>query len=259
MRFLSLIALALAVTGSGCTLDQWRAYHECRAEKLAAKQEALEADVECCRSERLQQQEALTDRYEESLRSQLGLSLDQKLVLGQLQVDEEKLESLLKQRRKQQEALQKIYDEVEDERQEQMIEYVREAVTEALKDNNPEAAHQVIASCCNPKPECGCAAVEPITQYKPPEPIEQPLLPTEIPFLIPVSVQVQMENPAIISTHVERIRKREAIKKPCCPPCPPRCGDYETCAPQCTVYEPLDENRILGAEYNPAPPAYQDE
>jgi hypothetical protein len=103
----------LAMTSTGCSIERWRAYHQCRANQAEAKAEALRMETEALRSESLSQSEALRSQYDETLKTQLGLPVGQRIELGQLQVDEQKLSELLSARKKQQEALKQFYDDYE--------------------------------------------------------------------------------------------------------------------------------------------------
>ncbi len=232
MRVYGLMLVLLAVNLQGCTLDRWAAFYECRAERLRAQQEALEVSTADCRSERLRDSEELRSQYDESLKTQLGIPLSQQLVLGQLQVDEAKLAELLEKRKKDQEALKSFYDKYDQERQQREHLKLQNALQEALKNNDHAAAERAIANCCRPRPTCAGAEEQ---QFQPtvPEELKQPLLPTEIPFILPVSVRVNMGAAQIGPTRVERLKKPEPEEqkyKPCCPTSP--CGCCDTCAPQ---------------------------
>lgn len=224
--------MMLAMTSTGCSIERWRAYHECKAQQAQAKSEALRAEAEALRCERLQESEALQSQYEETLKTQLGLPVGQKIVLGQMQVDEEKLTELLDERKKQKEALKKFYDEYEAKRQEKLQEALKVQLAEALEYNNPEAARDAINSCCRPKPP-SCAATEGLT-YQPvvPEALTEPLLPTEIPFMLPITVKMEMGQALIGPTHVERLRTApEPLKEGCCQTqcCPDSCTTTDGC------------------------------
>lgn len=221
------ILTILTMTSTGCSMERWRAFHQCRADQAEAKAEALRMETEALRSECHSRSEALRSEYDETLKTQLGLPVGQQIELGQLQVDEQKLMDLLSARKKQQEALKQFYDDYEKKRQEKLQEALKTELAEALKQNDHQAATDAINKCCLPKPPT-CAQVEKLQDIPPrvPEALKQPLLPTEIPFVLPVTVRMEMGNPTIGPSRVERLRTvpEKLQDEPCCPTkcCPPQ-------------------------------------
>lgn len=182
---------------------------------LLAEKEALLAEARA-------EVAAATPNYKEQLHTDLGLSFDQRVRVGQLQVDVVELEKKMKAWKKQQEALQADYDSRYQSWKENL----------AAESYNTEGLGAVNSVC-----GCERPAREKLMEK---ENLEAPptlkVLPTEIPLMLPVSLDVAIQNPSLRQTTVRRIPTPKEGLQDCYPgctdvivPCPP-CED-DRCSP----------------------------
>ena len=216
-------------------LDEIAAEREEEIAELETRRQALKAEQELHR-------ENLRNQTQESLQSKLSLNFDQSVRVGQLQVNTEQLKALIDQREKDHQALSKFYDEMEERRRELLLQQNRKKLEEALSRGDAKAAEQALADCSQPRPE----ALRPAQALK--QPLQRPILPTEIPLMLPVTLAVGMENASITETRV----RRQPQKKPClreaekgCQTCP-----GPGCAPACAPG--LAPTAIRSDQYSPA-------
>lgn len=156
-------------------------------------------------------------QYQNQLVSEMGLGVAQTMVFGEIQVDEFKLERILESRRRQREEEQRVYNEYV-HAQEQFYREQRERQLRQYVDTLA-----VAGNCSGPAmadPACAppyCPTACPL----PPPPPCLPLRPAEIPLVIPVTLEVGLENTCISQPCVRQIPLPPACKRPCPPACPP--------------------------------------
>jgi hypothetical protein len=181
----------------------------------------LQAQVDR-QAEQERREEALREQRRERVRTDIGLKLDHNVRLGQLQVDVTKLEKILEQRKQQQEALNEALTELNQERIRRNKEIYLRRATEALSRNDVRAAEQAMDECAR---VCNCAAPpqEALEGGPNEEAIEQPLLPTEIPLMLPVTLALEQNAPVIQGARVvsqpppeEALEAEECVEEACC-------------------------------------------
>ena len=275
---------------SGCASFNARiaAFMQCRAEervqqahlcqqKLEMLKAELEQERESIRQEREMELQALhaeTERQrdcargkvDESVRTKVGIDLDQRVKLGQLQVDMNKLQQIMEEREADFQFRKKLYDDMKDQRELQaragMLAQMRamegrtrdqQAAVSAPQDCSCGAAAQCSCgpqahSCaCGAAASCSCGALltcnipnmlplkdcgGPNLPVREPlkQPVKQPILPTEIPLHLPVTLEVNMENVNLGSSRVRQLPVRQftqPLKQACQPKNP--CGRCANC------------------------------
>ncbi len=233
------------------------AVHQARLEELADEREALQISREALLLKRQIQREALIERakvekealeaeaeleveaarpdYREKLQSELSLNFGQRVRVGQLQVDYKQLQERMK-----------AWEEDHKLRKED-YENRRKAWEEQLKNQRRDRLDQVV----NGKEALGSAGAADCA--RPPkekledklaleEPPQMTIMPTEIPLMLPVSLDVELDRPSIKQPKVRKFPlqdKCDTVPKenleddcdavsPCpCPKCTPRgrCDD----------------------------------
>ncbi|GAB4134763.1 MAG: hypothetical protein Tsb009_00120 [Planctomycetaceae bacterium] len=235
------------------------AVYRARAERQRETNEALIRQAQNEEEARLAELELQNEReaikFKESIRSKLGLSIDQKLEIGNLQVNETQLSEMLTKRKKEREALQKAVAEMNDRIRQQNREALLKKAREALDRGDKEAAQKYMADCCRPVPNCSNPQ-EALTRTPTiREPLQAPITAEKIPFMLPVAITYRVDH------NVERSRirrepitrepleKKPCCKKRCCPTCAPSC-----CEVPCTPRQPSggDESEGTGTK---APPS----
>lgn len=144
--------------------------HQARMEALNAEQQSAAAAAAkaqnkqfaaqvSCEANTQRQTEALHEQVQESVRSRIGLDVDQQFQIGQLQVDTEKLKKLLDERKKLEDEQQKLVDEankqLRDKYKAELNDYInrpRERLTAC--EPEPEVVVCPPPTCCC-KPGCG--------------------------------------------------------------------------------------------------------
>jgi hypothetical protein len=255
-----ILAMTLSILAplafSGCSAFSARlsSYLQCKAENRAAKEkyrlEELEALKQCLDAERraitaeremeLAQQAAdcnrkeckIRSQYEESIRTQLGLDLDQRVTFGQIQVNESELHELLKVR-------EAAYNE-------RMADYRDLKNAQARLQGERWLAAQSGGDhcacgtdrCVVPGPSCesparpgycgncnlpkqpafsnNCAGDRPFREA-PTQPIKEPLIAAEIPMMLPVKIELGMTNSRMAASEVRRLppTTRRSVGSPC--------------------------------------------
>jgi hypothetical protein len=208
---------------------------ELEAERKAIRRER-ELDLAALRAENEKRDCKNKSQFEESVRTKIGLDVDHQLSLGQLQVNVEELKKLLEQREKEAEALKQM-------------------------PQLPLVQPYCCPSCGAPGPRCGCpnqppeqalnqadcAGTYPFGQQPLMQPLKQkPILPTEIPLMLPVRMKMAIQGPRLEESKVRLTPRpgRQPLrplkeKKPCgqCPQCLEGmpCGG---CVPNCDAPMP---------------------
>lgn len=218
---------------------------ELEVERKAIREER-QLDLAALRAENEKRECQNKSQFEESVRTKIGLDVDHKLELGQLQVNVDELKKLIEQ------------NDRELRRQE-----------EALRQMPPPAPY-CCPSCGAPAPKCACQqpGMEPLNQSDcagtypfGQQPLRQaqrkPILPTEIPLMLPVRMKMAVQGPRLEESKVRLSPRpgRQSLrslreKKPCCP-CQQciqgmPCG---VCPPACEAPgRPADSDSLFGIE-----------
>lgn len=153
--------------------------------------------------------DATRPRYRDKLSSQLQLDVGQSFEVGQLQVNPEKLKEILASH-------ERAYEQ---------------AVREWEADEAKRLKLQDPADCARP-------ARQKLTDSRP---TPKPLLPTEIPLMLPVSLVMEVGNPAVGQPEVKREPMRSKLQECTAPDggplklidAPPAC-----CSPGCCTAPP---------------------
>ncbi len=156
------------------------------------------------------------------MRTEIGLDFDHRIRVGQIQVDVDKLQKVLEARKKQREKVEEALTEINDERIRQNTDFYIRQATEALRENNLPAARQAILDC---QTACNCASPseEPLlgSNEEPLESVGEPLLPTEIPLMLPVTFTLEQNEAALQGTRIvgRPLPEEEPLTdKPCVEP-----------------------------------------
>lgn len=232
----------------------------CELAELNAEKAALRAEqdyrTEALRADTERRREAVRDQFDESVRTKLGLNLEQRIKLGQLQVDTEQLRALMDSREKNYQFRKRLYEEAlhdrEIEDQAELIAQFRQRKlgTQAFTDSDSppgspsESCVQVVPNDCARPPK------SPLREQPPRAPLRQPISPTEVPFLLPVSLEVGIGTSEIGPSAVRRL----PLKAPClkCQPC----GECPSCTEHgpCTNTIPCGQCSACLGKGHPAPP-----
>ncbi|NQV23535.1 MAG: hypothetical protein HQ518_04120 [Rhodopirellula sp.] len=179
----------------------------CRLAEINAERDDIRRSQEyraaALRADTDRRREAQKQDFDESVRTSLGLQLEQRVKLGQLQVNMEQLAAVLDSREKDFEYRKRIYEEAQ--REAEM--YSRMSALRSMaaqKSGSGIAAQMAQANCASPP---GMAAQRAPT----PQPVRQPLLPTEIPFMVPISLEIGMVDAGLDNSEIRRL----PIKQPC--------------------------------------------
>ena len=214
-------------------------------EKRRADREALMADARA-------EIEANRPEYREQLETDLGLKFKQRLNVGQLQVDLKKMEALLNGRKQEQKKLDEDY----------AIRVKAHRAALAKQRSGEGGKENLVAGsedCARPLKD---KLIDKENLEAPPK---LAILPTEIPLMLPVTLNVEMQNPSLRQSNVKRTKVpltgacKEALEdSSCCDgcvdgcnQCVPTAGNKHTSrfgqnlAPP-AVYRTASEDLILG-------------
>jgi hypothetical protein len=256
-RALSLLfTFWLLISSIGCVTTAARisAYLQCKSEdhlarqqfhqdELEAKKAHLEAERRAMLAERqmeLAQRRAECDKrscqmqsqYEESIRTQLGLDLDQRIKVGQIQVNTAELQQLLEERERDHADRMRVYKQLKQQQSQAQFQQWKQAqlgevcctcVESGCDAPGPTCEAPCAAGCCQ---RCGlpkqpvfsndCAGNRPFREA-PTRPLQEPLTAAQIPMMLPVTIEVGMTNSRIGQSHVRRLPQlgAESLKQPC--------------------------------------------
>lgn len=209
-------------------------------------------DDDCCEECEDEAQCGLQGCVDEQLRSKLSLDMEQQICFGALQVDMGKLEKLVDARKEQYEEEQKLYDEYVNaqkdhwraERERQLREYI---------DSIPSES-----SCCGPKVSC---APPVCPKFSLPSPPPRCIVgAAEIPFVVPVTLKVGLDQVEINKPHVRRT-VTECYEGECTVPCNNGCcgngccDNGGGCCDQGCCSTGVGPAPTNGGGYDEAPPA----
>jgi hypothetical protein len=232
MRLPATVVAILTLSLAGCegAFPEFLAkHHELWAERERMKAAVRASEQRARREERNSEMEARIAhshadcqnsrrQVEQVVHSELGLGLDQRVRIGQLQVDGEKLKQLLAQRDKELQEANKLYEEIDKQYHDlkkRGLEEEARRYLDAVRD--AQSGHD--GKCC-PEKTCG---IPPFEARRPPElPAQRPLLPTEIPLMLPVTLEVQLENARVRESEVRSVPTYVPCDK--CKHCPCTCG-----------------------------------
>lgn len=287
---LATLGLMVIAGATGCAAAgaRWQAFLQCRAERrLLAQQMALEEiramkeaihaedrailaehELELARMQTDAEKRAclLRSQYDESVRTKLGMDFDQRIQVGQLQVNMDEMRRLMEERERDYREQMRRYED----------ELARQQATQTRAQNQPGPSCMCAVPVCGvPEPGCDaphsphccqkcgmpihmrpqlaadCAGVRPFSEA-PQKPLRQPITAMEIPLMLPVKLELGVTNSYLTESQVRRLPYREAPvlpqKAPCghCPAC--KCG--KPC-PQCAP-PPACEMPVTPV---PAPPS----
>lgn len=255
MRPLLLSLMVLAVSPIGCagTAARLSAYFDCKAATHAARLEArqlrldaikeenameLEAiraehqaalsalksqrshELACLRASTEKENCALKSQYDESIRTNLGLDLDQRLSVGQVQVNMDELRSLLTERDRLHAEQMEVYNALRDNQRKAQIEQWKPQVNgptctcaqpPGFLCPSPTCDAPHPCACCQqcglpmrPQLSSDCAGMRPFREG-PMKPIQQPLSPAEIPLMVPVKLELGVTNSYVNDSRVRRM------------------------------------------------------
>lgn len=209
---------------------------ELETERQALLDEAL-AEHDEAESDRLYRRAALTGEslrrqdvnrsaFKESVRTKLGLSVDQDFELGQPAVDTEELQRLLGRQKRTQALQEQLHEDamLDWERAQRQALIANHRRTAGLGDAAPLPFGTSEDYCCMTSPN-DCASPprrsSPLQEAPPPAPVRQAILPSQIPLMIPLRLGVQMQQPEIAESSVRRLplkspcRKTQPLKEGC--------------------------------------------
>lgn len=166
-------------------------------EKRRLARETLKAQEEAERDLLIAQanleQEAVQPRYKEKLKTDLGLEFDQRMRLGQLQVNLPLLEEKMKSWKVEQAAAQKQFNLKNKE-------WRDKRVRDLLDSGDTKGAAELLqADCTRPLTEKN------LEERNLEEPPQMAILPTEIPLMLPVTLDLEIQRPTFRQTRVSRV------------------------------------------------------
>lgn len=251
-------ATANKMTAAADCFESWhserRAYREIEREErerlreaAATEREAIALSRAACEEKKM---EALRDQISQEVDTKLGFNVAQQFTVGQLQIDQAKLKALIEDREKDFNERQKLVDELneqEDRRYRAALrDYAnsqRQAITdEPVCGQQPNTCQETCEPTCCGTPctccptfcckckQCKCPPqLVPLQAPPKRQAVRQPILPTEIPLMLPVQLQLEMGNPTIQDSTVRQLplRNLEQRPTPCCPP--PSCNRQPPC------------------------------
>ena len=233
-------------------LDELETERQALLEEALAEHGEEESDRQyrsaALRGAALQREDDLRSQFKESVRSKLGMHLDQDFELGQPVVNTEELERLLAHQKKTLALQSQLHEEalLDWEREQRQRLIAKHRGSSALSEATPfgEAGDW----CCITSPN-DCASPprrsSPLQEPPPPAPLRQDLLPTQIPLMIPLRMGVQLQQPSIEKSEVRRL----PLKRPCRPTQPLKEGCTD-CAPNPPVApKPTPAPAVTPAEY----------
>lgn len=210
------------------------AEHEVQQARYEAQRAAWEQEF--CQANQESQHEALRRKIKETVESKVAFDVEQGLEVGELEVDVEALQKLLKER-------------------------------ENEPATRPEEPAKRRCACCDNACGCGsghvrrhcphcrhkrceldCGGPEALARLED-EPLKRPLRPAEIPMRLPVRLTFGFQQPEVESARIKK-QPNEPFRKGC----DPRDLPCTNGIPSCTDAAGAQENRQ--AQRNP-PPVYQ--
>jgi hypothetical protein len=181
------------------------AQREVEAARLDAERRRLEMDF--CRANQEALQRQVKSNVRETVESKVAFNVEQGLEVGELQVDVEALQALLKQR--EQEAQQRPPQEA-----------VKRPCPccDAPCGCEPGMIRRFCPHCRN-KPceaEKDCGGPEALKRLEQ-QPVKRPLKPAEIPMKLPVRLNFGFQQPEMEAARIRRVPElpQEAVKRPC--------------------------------------------
>lgn len=242
-----------------------------RKANLACELAEINADRENLRTEqdyRVQALKAESDRrqdesrrqFDESVRTKLGLNLDQRVKVGQLQVDVDKLKQLVESRDKEHQLRMKLYEEARrDEELRQRMAYMQQLRgQQSALHGEPNSAAE--GSCATTVNDCARPPQQlrdgPLRTSPLQAPLRQPVLSTEVPFMLPVSLEMAVEGDRLGTSEV----RRQPLKQACVSTQP--CGKCSSCRKKKGCEQPQPCGRCTqcaqmkntAGNFMPAPP-----
>jgi len=263
----ALTVLIAAIALSGCTAcsQRWAAYQQCKADERLSKQKILAEDLELLKEELEAERRAIQaerdlelacdradcekracqarSQVDESVRTKVGLDLDQRVQVGQLQVNMPELERLMAERERDYAERMRTFNQLKaQERQRATEAWKREQMGPCCTCAEPSCeapgpncdAPRGGACCCQ---NCGlpiaeqqyaadCAGTRPFREG-PKKPVQQPVLATEVPMMLPVKMEMGVTNSYLNQAQVRRVpyatarQALQAQREPCgqCPGC----------------------------------------
>lgn len=220
-------------------------------ETLKAQEEA-ERDLLIAEAELAQ--EAVQPRYKEKLKTDLGLEFDQRMRLGQLQVNLPLLEEKMKSWKEEQASIQKNFNL-------QNKEWRDKRVRDLLDSGDTKGAAELLkADCTRPLTEKN------LEERNLEEPPQMAILPTEIPLMLPVTLDLEIQRPTFRQTRVSRVpipvkqceeRNLEDGCLECCDKCVPAGKEKKlSFAPPPAVYKSaLNDSLFESIDSEGLPPA----
>jgi hypothetical protein len=278
---LPVLLTSLALCGCTACAQRWAAYQQCKADERLSKQKILAEDLETLKEELEAERRAIQaerelelacdradaekracqakSQYDESVRTKLGLDLDQRVQVGQLQVNMPEMQRLMAERQRDYAERMRTYNQLKAQERQQATQAWKEAqlgpcctcAEPSCDAPGPDCDAPGVGVCCCQK--CGlpvppqdlndCAGTRPFREG-PKKPVKQPMLATELPMMLPVQLEVGVTNSYVNQSQVRRVpyasarQALQAQQQPCgeCPGCCngqkcQRCGPAAT--PSC--------------------------
>ena len=185
------------------------AERDVQAARIAAERERLE--MEFCRANQEALQMRVKSNIREELESKVAFNVVHGLEVGELEVDTEKLQELLKER----ERLPVQAPPLPVKRPCSCCDVPCGCEPGLLRRHCPRCCRKP----CQAEQKCG--GPEALTQVEQ-LPLRKPLRPAEIPLKLPVYLSFGMEQPAM---EAARVRRQPLIEQPLRQPCPYPCDD----------------------------------
>ncbi|MFN0051503.1 MAG: hypothetical protein ACKV0T_04885 [Planctomycetales bacterium] len=244
VRVFQAISIALLLAGlSGCAgfAARCTAYAQCKADERAHRQKLLAEQLEALKEDLEAERQAIAaereleiareraecekrtcvarNQYDESVRTKLGLDLDQRVKVGQMQVNLPELQRLMAEREQDYAERMRAFNEAKNQQ--------KQAETEAYKSSLMGPCCQCSEpSCAAPGPNCeapghicscqrcglpmqqnqnaaDCAGTRPFREG-PQKPVQEPLLATQLPMMLPVRLEVGVTNSYVNDSRVRR-------------------------------------------------------
>jgi hypothetical protein len=265
--FYALTLLAGASSLCGCTAcaQRWAAYQQCKADERLSKQQILAEDLQSLKEELEAERRAiqaerelelacdradcekracqLRSQYDESVRTKLGLDLDQRVQVGQLQVNMPEMQRLMAERERDYADRMRTYNQLKAAERERATREWKQSHMEpcctcaepSCEAPGPNCDAPAAGACCcqkcglpvvQPQNVADCAGTRPFREG-PKKPVKQPVLAQELPMMLPVQLEVGVTNSYVNQSQVRRVpyegarRALQAQHEPCgqCPGC----------------------------------------
>lgn len=178
-----------------------QADYEIEQARLDAEQKKLENAF--CVSKREQLQEQVKSQLRDKIQSKIAFDVTHALDVGELEVDVEKLQKILKQR-------EQLKEQPREPFQEGPSQKGCPCMQKNCECGGPKWACR---KCCHKKCEPDCGGPEAYRRALR-EPLKEPLRPTEIPLKLPVKLHFGMQNPEVEETKVRKEPLREPMREP---------------------------------------------